>query len=158
MRVKHLRTECWTSIALWEETLQIKVGSQIWHLGVLIKETFKFRENARKSRKTGWVQWRKVEIGREELLWLKYHKVIFLSYLSIFHIHSHYIKSFLPKLCPLGHFLMARDTSIVILEVKGNAELILFYSIILPVSIKTNQQWCWSRHSTWRGSRLEQWV
>lgn len=33
---------------------------------------------------------------------------------------------------------MDRDTSIVIMKVKGNTELILSYSILSPVSIKTN--------------------
>lgn len=79
-----------------------------------------------------------MEIGREEFLWFKYYKVIFLFYLSIFYIYSYYIKFFLFKFCFLGYFFMVRDIFIVILEVKGNVELILFYSIILFVSIKIN--------------------
>lgn len=44
------------------------------------------------------------------------------------------------------------------MEVKWNTELILLHSVIEPVSIKRNCQWCWSRNSTLRVTGLELWV
>lgn len=55
-------------------------------------------------------------------------------------VHSQLIKPVLPKLSLLGHFPMDRDTSVVVMTVKGNTEFVGSYSTVFPVSIRINGQ------------------